>query len=102
MTPAARVLRGGVRAYQLVLSPVLGGQCRFFPSCSAYAMDALAAHGAVHGSALAARRILRCHPWNEGGYDPVPPSLHFQQSFGSPEPLATSPTPCRDELTRNG
>ncbi|MCF3946826.1 membrane protein insertion efficiency factor YidD [Acidiphilium sp. AL] len=86
MTPAARTLRGFVRAYQLALSPVLGGQCRFYPSCSAYAMDALATHGAVRGAALAARRILRCHPWNDGGHDPVPPAT----------------TMSRDEMTRNG
>lgn len=72
MTPQTRALRGAVRAYQLVLSPVLGGQCRFYPSCSAYAMDALAAHGAARGGILAARRVLRCHPWNPGGIDLVP------------------------------
>ena len=74
MTPAARALRGAVRAYQLTFSSVLGGQCRFHPSCSAYAMEALAGHGAARGTLLATRRVLRCHPWNPGGDDPVPPS----------------------------
>lgn len=69
----ARVLRGVVHAYRWTLAPVLGCNCRFHPSCSAYALEALARHGAARGSLLAARRILRCNPWNPGGYDPVPP-----------------------------
>ncbi len=63
-----------VRAYQLTVRPIIGAQCRFEPSCSHYAIEALHSHGAGRGSALAARRLLRCHPWNPGGYDPVPPS----------------------------
>jgi putative membrane protein insertion efficiency factor len=73
MTPAAALLSGAVRAYQLTLRPVIGAQCRFEPSCSHYAIEALAAHGALRGSALTARRVLRCNPWHEGGFDPVPP-----------------------------
>ena len=69
----ALLLVGAVRAYQLVVSPWLGPTCRFYPSCSAYAVDALRAHGAVRGTVLAVRRLLRCHPWNPGGVDPVPP-----------------------------
>lgn len=61
-----------IRAYQAVLSPLLGPRCRFYPSCSHYALEALQKHGAVRGSWLAARRITRCHPLNEGGLDPVP------------------------------
>lgn len=72
MTTGARVLSGAVRCYQLMLSPLFGGQCRFYPSCSAYALDALAVHGAARGSMLAGKRLLRCHPWNPGGYDPAP------------------------------
>ncbi len=68
------VLAGCVRAYQLTLRGVIGSHCRFEPSCSHYAIEALHTHGAVRGSALAARRVLRCHPWNPGGYDPVPAS----------------------------
>ena len=62
-----------LRGYQLLLSPMLGPRCRFFPSCSNYAIEALRVHGAARGSWLAARRVGRCHPWNAGGLDPVPP-----------------------------
>jgi putative membrane protein insertion efficiency factor len=65
-----------IRAYQLLLSPLLGPRCRFYPSCSHYAIDALRLHGALRGSWLAIRRIARCHPLNPGGYDPVPESTH--------------------------
>ncbi len=71
-TPAARLGIAAVRTYQWTLRPVLGANCRFTPSCSDYAVDALRCHGAARGSALAAWRILRCNPWTEGGYDPVP------------------------------
>lgn len=63
-----------IRAYQLALSPLLGRCCRFEPSCSRYAMEAVARHGALRGGWLALRRIARCHPWHEGGDDPVPPA----------------------------
>lgn len=74
MTPVAGVLAAAVRAYQLTLRPVIGAHCRYEPSCSHYAIAALRAHGACRGSALAARRILRCNPWQAGGFDPVPPA----------------------------
>jgi putative membrane protein insertion efficiency factor len=74
MTPAAAALAGAVRAYQWTIRPIIGAQCRFEPSCSHYAIEALAVHGALRGSALAARRVLRCNPWHEGGFDPVPPA----------------------------
>jgi putative membrane protein insertion efficiency factor len=61
-----------VRAYRATLSPWLGGACRFEPSCSAYALEALRRYGAARGSWMAARRVLRCHPFHEGGADPVP------------------------------
>jgi putative membrane protein insertion efficiency factor len=61
-----------VRGYQVALSPLFGGQCRYMPSCSAYAIEAIERHGAARGSWLAARRILRCHPFRPGGFDPVP------------------------------
>lgn len=63
-----------VDGYRLILSPVLGGQCRFAPSCSEYARQALGAHGAARGTWLAARRLLRCHPFHPGGFDPPPPA----------------------------
>lgn len=62
-----------VRIYQWTVRPVIGGNCRFHPSCSDYAIDALAAHGPARGLALSAWRVLRCNPWSAGGYDPVPP-----------------------------
>lgn len=66
------LLLGLVRAYRYFLKPWLGNACRFEPTCSAYAMQALERHGAAAGSYLAARRLLRCHPWCAGGCDPVP------------------------------
>jgi uncharacterized protein len=72
VTPFAYVLSLPVRAYRLILSPWLGHSCRFQPTCSAYAMEALERHGGLRGGALAAWRILRCNPWGGSGYDPVP------------------------------
>ncbi|WP_127901901.1 membrane protein insertion efficiency factor YidD [Solirhodobacter olei] len=72
MTPFAYVLSLPVRAYRLVLSPWMGRSCRFQPTCSAYAMEALERHGGLKGGVLAAWRILRCNPWGGTGYDPVP------------------------------
>ena len=69
---AARPLVAALRLYQVTLGPWLGGQCRFHPTCSAYAVEALRVHGALCGSWLALRRLLRCHPLGGGGYDPVP------------------------------
>jgi len=69
-----KLLRFLLRAYQLTISPLLGARCRFYPSCSSYAMEALEVHGAARGSWLAAKRVCRCHPWNPGGHDPVPHS----------------------------
>lgn len=67
-----RVLIGVVQGYRLLLSPWLGSGCRFTPSCSAYALEALQRHGAGAGSYLTLRRLVRCHPWCDGGHDPVP------------------------------
>ena len=69
-----KVLIGAVRAYRFFLSPWLGSACRFEPTCSAYALEAVTRHGAVRGGALTARRLLRCHPWAGVGLDPVPPA----------------------------
>lgn len=65
-----------VRAYRYLISPMMASHCRFYPSCSAYAVEALEQHGSVRGSALALKRIARCHPFNPGGYDPVPCQGH--------------------------
>ena len=70
------VLKILIRAYQLVLSPLLGPRCRFYPSCSHYAIEAIESHGALRGSWLSAKRICRCHPLNPGGFDPVPHHTH--------------------------
>jgi len=67
-----RVLMLPIRGYQKFLSPGLPPSCRFTPSCSQYALEAVAKHGALRGSWLAARRLVRCHPFNPGGYDPIP------------------------------
>jgi putative membrane protein insertion efficiency factor len=67
-----RLLILGVRAYQVGIGPLLPASCRYYPSCSAYAIEALERHGALRGSWLSVRRILRCHPFHAGGYDPVP------------------------------
>lgn len=72
MTPLAHLLALPVRAYRLFLSPWLGHGCRFQPTCSVYALEALEAHGGLRGGWLALRRLCRCHPWGGAGYDPVP------------------------------
>ena len=74
MSPAAAVLGGAVTVYQWTVRPLIGPNCRFHPGCSDYALQALQTHGAARGSILAARRVLRCNPWHEGGFDPVPPA----------------------------
>jgi hypothetical protein len=73
-----------LRAYQLLISPLLGNHCRFYPSCSQYAIDAVDGHGVLRGSWLALRRLSRCHPWHAGGYDPVP----------DPDPVSAPPSGC--------
>jgi putative membrane protein insertion efficiency factor len=61
-----------LRAYQLGISPFLGQNCRFYPSCSSYAAEAIREHGAARGGLLTAKRLCKCHPWHRGGFDPVP------------------------------
>lgn len=73
-SPVAAVAVGVIRTYQWTIRPMIGANCRFWPSCSDYGIEAFRTHGALRGGALTARRILRCNPWHEGGVDPVPPS----------------------------
>ena len=83
-----RALVGLVRGYRLLLSPWLGSACRFTPTCSAYAIEALEQHGAAAGTYLTVARIARCHPWCAGGHDPVPattPRLFSRRGALSPE-----------------
>ena len=80
---AARVLMALITGYRRFISPLLAQRCRFAPSCSAYALEAVREHGALRGSWLAVRRIGRCHPFNPGGFDPVPPAPLGRRS--SPE-----------------
>jgi putative membrane protein insertion efficiency factor len=63
-----------IKFYRYAISPMMASHCRFYPSCSCYAIEAIELHGAMRGGWLAMRRLGRCHPWNEGGFDPVPPS----------------------------
>jgi uncharacterized protein len=77
-------MRAAVRAYQLIVSPLFPPSCRFLPSCSDYAIEALERHGALRGGGLALWRLARCHPWGGSGYDPIPQA----------EPM-TSPAACR-------
>lgn len=72
-TIPTKILIVTLQAYKFLVSPLLGPRCRFYPSCSHYAMEALNAHGAVRGAWLALKRVSRCHPWHPGGIDPVPP-----------------------------
>lgn len=68
----ARILIWIVKAYQLVLSPFFGQQCRFYPTCSQYALEAIQKHGALRGTYYTVHRLARCHPWCAGGHDPIP------------------------------
>ncbi len=68
----SRAIVAAIRVYQWTLRPFIGAHCRFAPSCSEYAIEAVRGHGALRGAGLAAWRVLRCNPWNAGGYDPVP------------------------------
>lgn len=67
-----------LKAYRLLISPLYGDVCRYHPSCSAYALEAVTRHGAVKGSWLAGRRLVHCHPWAAGGYDPVPSEFSWR------------------------
>jgi putative membrane protein insertion efficiency factor len=74
----SRLIIAVLKAYRLVVSPLYGQRCRYYPSCSAYALRAVEVHGALRGSWLAARRLGRCHPWTPGGVDLVPPQEAYR------------------------
>ena len=80
-----------LKGYRFAISPLYGQVCRFHPTCSAYALEAVTEHGALRGSWLAVRRVGRCHPWNPGGYDPVPPRRPAAPS--TPSTPSSTPTP---------
>jgi putative membrane protein insertion efficiency factor len=90
-----KLLTGLIRFYQLAISPWLPAACRYEPTCSAYAREAIETQGALHGSWLGLRRLLRCHPWGGYGYDPVPPRVTRSAVRGDAprgEPLDMTPT----------
>jgi hypothetical protein len=86
-SPLAALARALILVYRWTLSPLLGPRCRFYPSCSAYALEAVDRHGALRGGWLALRRIGRCHPWHPGGYDPVPERGHRCRDADCKSPL---------------
>lgn len=92
------VLKALVRAYQLMISPYFPPSCRYTPTCSHYAIQALDKHGALKGSWLAMKRIGRCHPWSDGGYDPVPESDTYADRN---QTETTTPTENRQQPTVN-
>ena len=87
-----RLLSLLIRAYQLLISPLLGSNCRFYPSCSSYTLEAIERHGPLKGSWLGLKRILRCHPFSEGGLDPVPPCHHSHNDSDTKQPHNNSST----------
>jgi len=88
------LLIGFIRAWRFAISPLYGQVCRYHPSCSAYALEAVTEHGAIRGTWLSVRRLGRCHPWSAGGYDPVPARL------GAPAAPASDTTPATPPATR--
>jgi len=115
-----RLLVGLVRGYRLVLSPWVGQSCRFTPTCSAYAIQALERHGAIVGTGLAGWRVLRCNPWCHGGCDEVPDNMPWDRAKASPSghpaaglftgllqqdsgsaPAAATPTPAATDITNH-
>ena len=99
MSPAAHILRGLITAYRWTVSPILGVNCRFLPTCSDYAAEAVGTHGALRGGWLALGRMLRCHPFAKAGYDPVP---HRRGGGASPGggALPNRADPQHDELAQ--
>jgi putative membrane protein insertion efficiency factor len=82
-----------LKGYRFAISPLYGQVCRYHPTCSAYALEAVQTHGAVRGTWLAARRVARCHPWAAGGFDPVPPAKNRTSSAPSSSLVTTTGEP---------
>lgn len=105
MTPSPLAMLGiaAIRVYQYTLRGVIGSNCRFFPSCSDYAVDAFRCHGGLRGGALAGWRILRCNPWSVGGYDPVPDSPITGDGIrtAADEPLPAAPAAPKNRQMRH-
>ena len=80
MSPLGRLLLGLIAVYRRLISPLLGPHCRFAPSCSAYAAEAIRTHGGLRGGWMAVKRVARCHPWSAGGVDRVPPAVKTRAS----------------------
>ena len=85
------LLIGFLRAYRTLISPLYGQVCRYHPSCSAYALEAVTVHGSVRGTGLALRRLARCHPWAAGGYEPVPAAAEDHTPDQTPDLRAPTP-----------
>lgn len=96
------VLIALLRVYRAVISPLYGEVCRYYPSCSAYALGAVQEHGSIRGSWLAARRLARCHPWAAGGYDPVPPRESPREPATPQQPVAPVATDTRAACSHAG
>lgn len=90
--PGRKLLCALIRVYQWVLSPLFPGNCRYYPTCSSYALEAISTHGALRGLLLGAGRLLRCHPWGGSGFDPVPDRRSLT-AFGR----ETRGRPCRTD-----
>ena len=99
----ARALIAPIRVYQRFISPALAPSCRYYPTCSAYAVESLRVHGAVRGTWLTIRRLSRCHPWHAGGFDPVPARRERMAAPNSSLPVessAVAPETLPDQLDR--
>ncbi|MCR4378406.1 MAG: membrane protein insertion efficiency factor YidD [Rhodospirillales bacterium] len=80
MNPITWLFKALIKGYQWLISPVLPGSCRYYPTCSSYALEALSKHGPLKGGWMGLKRILRCHPWHDGGFDPVPEPRDLKHS----------------------
>jgi uncharacterized protein len=98
-SPIRRALLAAIGFYSRAISPALPPRCRFYPTCSAYAAEAVELHGAARGSWLALRRLLKCAPWHPGGIDLVPGTVRHHHSSSTPDGPAAPPLPVLDRAT---